>query len=187
MADDLNNDPTVGMNQPPPPPMAPTQAPLQASDGTPVGFEDMTTPQPNFAVGLAAAIGLGLAAVALYAVVAIFSGREFAILAVLIGVGVAFGFTRFGRTSGILAGIVAGVVALVLFFVAIFVTMAGMLSKEADYPFFTALGDLMSQAGLAMEIYFEDPLSYVFVAISVVIAFAYASGLAGKKVGREKA
>ena len=76
---------------------------------------------PTSRWAVAAGTGLGLLAALAYAGIAIVIDRELAALALLIGVAIAFGFHRFGRTRGIVPGIIAGVIALVLFFVAIFV------------------------------------------------------------------
>jgi hypothetical protein len=43
---------------------------------------------------------------------------------------------------------------------------------------------MLQNTSLVVEVYFEDPLSYVFIAISAIIAFVYAAGLAGRKLGR---
>jgi hypothetical protein len=154
-----------------------------AGDASPVGFE-VPEQSPNFVVGLAAAVGLGLLAAIVYAAVAIFAEREFAILAVLIGIAVAFGFLRFGRTKGVLAGIVAAIIAIALYFVAIFVTTAGLFAKVQGESFMNSLSLMLQNASLVVQVYFEDPLGYVFVGISAIIAFVYAAGLAGRKLGK---
>jgi hypothetical protein len=159
-------------------------SPAAPAEPVPVGFEVADEKGPNFMVGLAAAIGLGLVAALLYAGVAILAEREFAILAVLIGIAVAYGFLRFGRTKGVLAGLVAAVIAIALYFVAIFVTTAGLWSKESGESFLDSLSLMLQNTSLVVEVYFEDPLSYVFIAISAIIAFVYAAGLAGRKLGR---
>jgi len=152
-------------------------------DPAPVGFE-VPEQSSNFMVGLAAAVGLGLVAAFIYAALAIFAEREFAILAVLIGIAVAFGFLRFGRTKSILAGVVAAVVAIALYFVAIFVSTAGLFAKSEGESFMSSLSLMVQNASLVVQVYFEDPVSYVFVGISAIIAFVYAAGLAGRKFGR---
>lgn len=171
----------LGSYTPPAPPVAP---PLDTDAPAPVGFDATEDVRPNFVVGIAAAVGLGLVAALVYAGVAIFAEREFAMLAVLIGIAVAYGFLRFGRTKGLAAGLVAAVIALVLYFVAIFATTAGLWSKESGEPFLDSLGLMLQNASVVVEVYFEDPLSYVFIAISVIIAFVYAAGFAGRKMGR---
>jgi len=171
----------------PPPYVAPASATESAPEAEPQSWEfESEEPKPsNFMVGLAAGVGLGLLAAIAYAVITIVSDREFAALAVLLGVAVAFGFTRFGRTQGIVAGIVAAIVALGFFFVAVFVASAGLIAKEYGDPFLDSLSLVIQNADLVVEAYFEDPLSYVFVGIAALIAFLYASGLRGKKVGKQ--
>src|SRR5690606_40761657 len=66
----------------------------------------------------------------LYGVITFATGNEYGILSALIGIAVAFGFSRFGHTQGWLAGGIAAVIAAVLYIVAIFIGMAGLLSKE---------------------------------------------------------
>ena len=171
----------------PPPYEAQTAAPGSAPEppAYPVAF-DTEPPKPsNFLVGLAAGVGLGLLAAIAYAVFTVVTEFEIGWLAILIGAAVAFGFTRFGHTKGIAAGLVAALVAFGSFFVAIFVAMAGLNTKEFGDPFITSLSLAIQNAGALVELYFQDPKSYLFVALPVIIAFAYASGLRDKKIGKQ--
>jgi hypothetical protein len=139
---------------------------------------------PNFMVGLAAAVGLGLAAAMVFAVFTILAERTRSILAVLIGIAVAFGFRRFGRAKGVLAGVVAAVVTIALCFVAIFVTMAGLISKDADESFIDSLTLTLQNASAVVQVYFENPFSFVYLAMSAIAAFLYAADLTGRKYAR---
>ena len=144
-----------------------------------------TVPQSNLAVGIAMGTLFGLVAAILYAVIAIVSEREFVMLALLIGFGIAFGFSRFGHTRGIVPGVIAAVIALVLFFVAIFVEGAGSIAKFYDASFIDGLRAVTESPGEFLSIYFSDKLSYVFLALTVGFAFYYANG--GKAAKAEKA
>jgi len=138
-------------------------------------------PEPNLAVGIAAGTALGVLAALVYAGVAIFADREFLALGLLIGLAIAFGFHRFGHTRGILPGLIAAVIAAVLFFVAIFITGAGAVAKIAEVSFIDGLRFVTENSGDFLSAYFEDPLSYVFLGVSVVMAGYYAFGGRGAK------
>ena len=144
-----------------------------------------TVPQSNLAVGIAMGTLFGLLAATLYAVIAIVAEREFAVLALLIGFGIAFGFSRFGHTRGIVPGVIAAVIAAVLFFVAIFVEAAGSIAKYFEASFVDGLRAAVESPGDVVSIYFSDALSYLFLAITVGFAFYYANG--GKAAKAEKA
>jgi hypothetical protein len=114
----------------------------------------------------------------------ILAERTRSILAVLIGIAVAFGFRRFGRAKGVLAGVVAAVVTIALCFVAIFVTMAGLISKDADESFIDSLTLTLQNASAVVQVYFENPFSFVYLAMSAIAAFLYAADLTGRKYAR---
>lgn len=156
------------------------QAAAAAANQGEVGFVQ-EAPRGNFVVGILSGLALGVLAAILYGVITFATGNEYGILSALIGIAVAFGFSRFGHTQGWLAGGIAAVIAAVLYIVAIFIGMAGLLSKELGVGFGEGLQVLLENAGLALELYFEDPLSYVFLAIAVIIAFVSASGIRNKK------
>ena len=177
---------TAEMTTEQPPPYVPPATPGPAAPLSPeaVSFDLESDDSPNFMVGLAAAVGLGLLAAIAYAVIAVIADREFAMLAVLIGIAVAFGFKRFGHTTGLVPGLVAAVVALGMFFVAIFLSAAGVYADKYGDGYLDSLRLVLNNTGLIINDYFADPLSYAFVGLAAIIAFAYASGRAGKKVGK---
>lgn len=181
MAEDLNRDPSSMPERLSPPPMAPSVSPAQLVSKTPMGYEDMTLPQPSFARGFVAAIGLGLAAVALFVAVAFIVDQRVAALAVLIGLGVALGFTRVGRVKGVAIGLVSAFLTAVLFCVAVIVTTAGFVSEFSATDFGTSLSRAFANADLVLDDYLDSPSAYVFASISVLVAFVYGAGFAGKK------
>ncbi len=119
----------------------------------------------------------------MYVLIAILADRESAWLAILIGLAVGFGFSKFGRTRGVVPGVLAALVTLALFLVAIVVIIAGYLSKELGASFGEALSFVLENFSLSMEAYFSDPLSYVFVAGATIVAFFQGAGLAARKIG----
>ena len=155
---------------------AATEANLEtpATDATYVPGPAAPLPPSNLAVGITAGVGLGLVAALVYAGVAIFAERELLVLGVLIGFAVAFGFHRFGHTRGIVPGIIAAVITLVLYFLAIYIEGGGAIAKEADVSFIDGLRFVMENNAEFLKYYFEDPLSYLFLAVSVGAAFIYA-------------
>jgi len=147
----------------------------------PTGYESYTAasggvPAPNLAVGITAGFGFGLLAAIVYAGVAIVAEREFLMLGLLIGFAIAFGFHRFGHTRGVVPGLIAAVIALVMYTLAIFIETAGVLTKIYDESFIDALRLTIQYPSDVFATYFSDALSYVFVVVSVVMAFYYAWG-----------
>lgn len=143
---------------------------------------DQVGRQPNLIVGIAAALGLGLVAAGLYALVAALTDTEIGYLALLIGVGVALGFTFFGKVKNLTVGIVAAVIAGVMFIVALFIAGSGFIAREYGVSFFEGLDLLMGDAGGFVSEYFQaDVKSYLFLLFAVAPAFVIASGIRDKE------
>lgn len=162
------------------------EATIPAPPEAPAPAPEVPLPPSNLAVGLTAGVGLGLLAALLYAGVAVIGEREFLMLGLLIGIAVAFGFHRFGHTRGVVPGVIAAVVTFLLYFLAIFVEGAGTIAKIAEVSFMEGLRTVVENAGEFLSAYFEDPLSYVFLIVSVGWAFwsAYDKKSFDKRNGR---
>ncbi|GAA2240237.1 hypothetical protein GCM10010401_11070 [Rarobacter faecitabidus] len=130
----------------------------------------------NLTRGLLTGLGFGVAATILYVVVAVSAEKEYAVLSVLIGLAVGFGFSRFGRTKGAQAGLCAALVTLALFLVAIVLMDAGLNAKYLGTPFLEELRISATFLNAVISLYFSDLLSYVFVAAAVIVAFFQGAG-----------
>jgi hypothetical protein len=168
-----------------------TPPPLSAPSGQPVGFATSSEPtyaapgmEPietsNVPLGIAAGLGLGLAVAGVYAVFATATGREIGYLAVLIGVAVGFGMSRVGKVKNVGLGFVAALIAAVVFVIAVFLTSAGVIAKEFSMGVMEVLSELLNAPVDTLRFYFEDFMSWVFLAFAVVPAFVMASGLRDK-------
>jgi len=131
---------------------------------------------PNLPVGIAFGALFGLLAALVYAGIAVLAEREFLVLGLLIGFAIAFGFHRFGHTRGVVPGAIAAVIAMVMYVIAIFVETAGALAKAFDASFMDGLRTALDYPGEVFSGYFSDALSYLFVVVSVGMAFYYAWG-----------
>lgn len=158
---------------------------LAAPTAPPAAAAPVAAKPANLAVGIAAGFGLGLVAALIYAAVTVLSEREFLWLGLLIGFAIAFGFSRFGHTSGVVPGLIAAVIAAVMYVVAIFVQTAGFITKELDMGFLDSLRLALEYPKEVLTDYFDDPLGYVFAGITVVMAFYYAWG--GRKTDNDDA
>ncbi len=151
----------------------------ESASETPVGL--IEEPQPsNLGVGIAVGLGLGIVATALYAFFTVQAEKEYVMLAILIGLAVGFGFSKFGRTRGAVPGILAALITLVLFFAAILFIDAGFAAKTFGIPFTDSLSISFEYFSDVIKLYFEDPLSYVFAGLTVIFAFVQGSGVTNK-------
>lgn len=138
--------------------------------------------QSNTMLGILAAIGFGLVAAGLYAVVAIVTDREIGYLAVLIGVAVGWGFTVVGKVKNLTVGFVAVVIAALMFVVAIGLAAAGFISSDYGVSLFVGLEEVSRQAVPLLQVYFEsDFMSWLFLLLAVAPAFVVASGIRDKQ------
>ncbi|PKQ25583.1 MAG: hypothetical protein CVT64_09180 [Actinobacteria bacterium HGW-Actinobacteria-4] len=143
---------------------------------------DQVGRQPNTMLGVLAAIGFGLVAAGVYAVVAVITDREIGYLAVLIGVAVGWGFTIVGKVKNLALGFVAAVIAAIMFVVALGFAAAGFISGEPGETFFTGLDFVTREIALLLQIYFDEGfLAYVFLLLAVAPAFVIASGIRDKE------
>jgi hypothetical protein len=141
----------------------------------------------NVALGIAAGLGLGLLAAGVYAAVATATDREIGYLAVLIGVAVSFGMTRAGKVKNVGLGFVAALIAAVIFVIAVFLTSAGVIAKQFSVGYLDVLREIFIAPSEALKFYFDEVLSWVFLAFAVVPAFVVVSGLRDReKLGDKK-
>jgi len=144
----------------------------------PLGVDEPSS--SNLGLGILAGVGLGLVAVAVYVGISAALNRELLYFALLIGILVGFGITRAGKTRGVLAGVISALITAVLFVLAVLLLFTALLAKNYGEPFFELLSVVFDHTLETLQMYFEDPLGYVWGAATVVVGFM--SGFAGKKV-----
>lgn len=127
-------------------------------------------------LGAAAGLGAGLVVAAIYAAVSALVGSEFLMLMVLIGYAVGFVVNFFTTRVGLVPGLVSlGAGALAIMAAAYFTVVAYASASFGD--FFSLL--LTADAGAVFDLYFSDPLGWVWVIVGLIAAF-YA-GFTGKR------
>lgn len=145
-----------------------------AGTGIP-GFEPVAT--SNVPLGLGLGMVFGLVGAGFYAMVATLSGREFGIFSLLIGYGVGVGIVQFGKRKTVGLGFVAAVISALSFAVAVLMTSGALFAKEFGFPVMETMRMVFEMPIESLRFYFEDAMSWLFLAFAVVPAFFKASGV----------
>jgi len=134
--------------------------------------------RPNWIAAIFAGLVAGLVSAVLYAVISAAIEHEILFLIIAVGAIVGFVVAKVSRVDSVLTGVIATVIAAGAIAAAIILYMA-TLAFGNIVEAVQNLGNLRYDK--VFEIYFDDPLGYVWAGVGLISAFAVGSGTALKK------
>jgi hypothetical protein len=120
----------------------------------------------------------GLVSAVLYAVISAAIEREILYLIILVGAAVGIAVVKVSRVDSIVTGLIATVIGAAAIAAAIILYMA-TLAFGNIVEALQNLGNIRYDK--VFEIYFDDPLGYIWAGVGLVAAFVVGSGTSLKK------